>query len=110
MSGASSPATCRERRGCASPAAGGRATRTSTGYSPRSNTIPRLPVGSPAATATASARLRGRNVGRGAQPELRRDRPQRLGHERDVLVQIDAERLGALVDVVAVDARGERRL
>src|SRR5439155_15392796 len=44
------------------------------------------------------------------QAQLTRDRLQRLDHVRDVLVELEAEQLGALRDLVAVDARGERRL
>src|SRR5437763_780342 len=46
----------------------------------------------------------------GPQAELARDRPQRFGHEGDVLVQVDTEELRALVDVVAVDAGRKRGL
>ena len=52
-------------------------------------------------------------VGTG-QPSVRArqpgDRLQRRDHVRDVLVELDAELLRALVDVVARDARRERRL
>src|SRR5207247_10119944 len=44
------------------------------------------------------------------EPELRRDRAHRIDHEGDVLVELDAQRLGALVDVVPVHAGRERRL
>src|SRR5207247_7164586 len=46
----------------------------------------------------------------GGQPELGSDRLQRLDDRADVLVEVDAELLGALVDVLPVDARGERGL
>ena len=49
-------------------------------------------------------------VGLRAQPELARDRLQRRDHVRDVLVEVELEQLGALVDVVARDTRRERRL
>src|SRR5829696_881923 len=48
--------------------------------------------------------------GCGAEAELRCDRPHRLDHEADVLVEIHAELLGALVDVVTVHAGRERGL
>src|SRR4051794_23824112 len=51
----------------------------------------------------------GGGVGR-AQAELARDGLERGDHVRDVLVQLDSELLGALVDLVAVHPRGERRL
>ena len=44
------------------------------------------------------------------QPELVRALFHRGDHERDVLVELDAEVLGALAHLVAVDARGEARL
>ena len=40
-----------------------------------------------------------------SQPELARDRLQRLDHVRDVLVELEPEQLGARVDLVAVHAR-----
>ncbi len=46
----------------------------------------------------------------GAQPELRRDRLERLDHVADVVVQLEPEQLRAGVDLVAVDAGRERRL
>ena len=45
-----------------------------------------------------------------AQAELAGDRLQRGDHVRDVLVEVELEELGAFVDVVARDARRERRL
>ncbi len=45
-----------------------------------------------------------------AQAELAGDRAHRLDHEADVVVQLDAELLGALVHLVAVNAGRERRL
>src|SRR5207244_6788317 len=51
-----------------------------------------------------------RNVSGRPQPQLARDRAQRSDHERDVLVEVDSELLRALVDVLAPDARRERRL
>ena len=45
-----------------------------------------------------------RNVRGGAQPELGGDRAERLDHEPDVVVELDAELLGTLVDVVAIHA------
>ena len=41
------------------------------------------------------------------EPELRGDRPQRRDDEGDVLVEVDAELLGAAVDLVTMDAGGE---
>ena len=45
----------------------------------------------------------------GAEPELRADRPQRVDHDLDVVVEVDAELRGALDHVVAVDAGREAR-
>ena len=47
---------------------------------------------------------------RGAEPELVGARLHRRDHEGDVLVEVDAELLGALADLVTVDARSERGL
>src|SRR5581483_1947571 len=46
----------------------------------------------------------------GPEPQLAGDRLQRRDHVRDVLVEVELEQLGAVVDVLARDARGERRL
>jgi hypothetical protein len=47
---------------------------------------------------------------RGRRPELVGALGQRSDHERDVLVEVDAELLGARAHLVAVDRRGEARL
>ena len=60
--------------------------------------------------ARRGAALRSRRRRLRAQPELAGDRLQGRDHVRDVLVEVELEQLGALVDVVARDARGERRL
>ena len=54
--------------------------------------------------------VRSRRASQAGKPELGRDRLQRLDDRADVVVELDAELLGALVDLVAVHAGGERRL
>ena len=49
-------------------------------------------------------------VGARSQAQLGSDRPQRRDHVADVLVELQPEQLGAGVHLVAVHARGERRL
>src|SRR6266516_1587447 len=102
----SSSATSWARVGFVSPVAGGRARTTSSASLPRFN----CGTWSPAMSRDPVAGPGSGDGFAGAQAELARDRPQRFGDERDVLVEFDAEELGAPVDVVAVDARGERRL
>ena len=45
-----------------------------------------------------------------AETELAGDRLQRRDYVRDVLVEVELEEVGALVDVLARDAGGELRL
>ena len=93
--GTSSSATCPAPASSASRAAGGRTRTTSSALSPRS------PEAAPKNL---------RSVRRRRQAELLRDRLQRGDDVRDVLVQLDADQLGARVDLVAVHAGRERRL
>ena len=81
------------RASSASRAAGGRATTTSPGSSRPCNSLSELG-----------------GVRRRRQAELLRDRLQRGDDVRDVLVELDADQLGARVDLVAVDSGRERRL
>src|SRR4029079_7988740 len=64
------------------------------------------PVSSPSRTMIRrSSGMRGRAV----ELELVGTLLERRDHERQVLVEVDAERLGALAQLVAVHGRGERR-
>ena len=84
---------------------GGRV-RRGRGYVPGTPSLSRETSPFRVTKTTRSRFVSGRVCGR-AQAELAGDRLERRDHVRDVLVELEAEELGAGVDLVPMDTRGK---
>src|SRR5450759_69888 len=87
-----------------------RALTTSQAFGSTNRLDPACRARKPSALARCSERSTGgclARVGGGSQSQLGGDRLERRDHEGDVLVEVDAKLVGALVDLAAIDFGGE---